>query len=815
MADDAAVAAAKLGALQVAMKTAQGQAEAYSSAAAKASGQVALDYAKVAKILKEIAKVTLEQLKAEETLGKEKKKHLELLEEEKKLEKDGVKGNEQKLKFTKQQIKDQEKVIAQANIQLDTTKKQSAEQQKLMGQIAKDGSFVGKIMEGLGSKFTKLLGAERIYAAMRKMGEAARDVADISIQSGSFLGMTGNIGDDMAAIGAQTLRYGRDVSIAQSQLMLLGISQEEVNQSFKSFSKISGGSTERMKDLTLAAGSLGKLLGLSATEATDFFIEAQLKFGRTATQSAQTMQQLQKSVENANKGLRQQVVNGRDVAKVLMDISKESDAAAQDQGFLGQMLTSNLVHLQQQGMNYQQALKGATTYIEALTTKAPNWTRIMAGKDLLKQAREMGPAFVKELEKAQPGLAAKIKGIAGSTMGEFQKEKLIQKMLEGTGVGISAMDKQMRELIRNAGEGASTVIEAVYGIADPLQQKALIDQAAAADKQEASAAKLVSLNDLLQKAKKDGNEEEANRVRKQLEDEFKLKHDSVDQLSEYYAKDQVDRMGLVKGLQEQADKEQIGRDQEQAKARRDAESDALKKKADAARAAGNTGMADIYDKQSAGLSDTGVAAAAGEAIHKQAGAAAVAAAADPITTLFKQLDTPVGALVTGMGALVLSTGRSQVVMAALSGAAAKAAAALSSVGGAGRAGALVSTGLAAYETTRAILEATGWDKKLTMDFNASKEEEAADLKTGEENVRAGIEAARKKRAAMIPTVVPVAPAVPAARGASVSQPGIPGLTNSLAATPVAGSTKLVFTTTMDLGREVGAMDAQAYDLIPA
>ena len=811
MADDAAVAAAKLGALQVAMKTAQGQAEAYSSAAAKASGQVALDYAKVAKILKEIAKVTLEQLKAEETLGKEKKKHLELLEEEKKLEKDGVKGNEQKLKFTKQQIKDQEKVIAQANIQLDTTKKQSAEQQKLMGQIAKDG----KIMEGLGSKFTKLLGAERIYAAMRKMGEAARDVADISIQSGSFLGMTGNIGDDMAAIGAQTLRYGRDVSIAQSQLMLLGISQEEVNQSFKSFSKISGGSTERMKDLTLAAGSLGKLLGLSATEATDFFIEAQLKFGRTATQSAQTMQQLQKSVENANKGLRQQVVNGRDVAKVLMDISKESDAAAQDQGFLGQMLTSNLVHLQQQGMNYQQALKGATTYIEALTTKAPNWTRIMAGKDLLKQAREMGPAFVKELEKAQPGLAAKIKGIAGSTMGEFQKEKLIQKMLEGTGVGISAMDKQMRELIRNAGEGASTVIEAVYGIADPLQQKALIDQAAAADKQEASAAKLVSLNDLLQKAKKDGNEEEANRVRKQLEDEFKLKHDSVDQLSEYYAKDQVDRMGLVKGLQEQADKEQIGRDQEQAKARRDAESDALKKKADAARAAGNTGMADIYDKQSAGLSDTGVAAAAGEAIHKQAGAAAVAAAADPITTLFKQLDTPVGALVTGMGALVLSTGGSQVVMAALSGAAAKAAAALSSVGGAGRAGALVSTGLAAYETTRAILEATGWDKKLTMDFNASKEEEAADLKTGEENVRAGIEAARKKRAAMIPTVVPVAPAVPAARGASVSQPGIPGLTNSLAATPVAGSTKLVFTTTMDLGREVGAMDAQAYDLIPA
>ena len=45
MADDAAVAAAKLGALQAAMKTAQGQAEAYSSAAAKASGQVALDYA--------------------------------------------------------------------------------------------------------------------------------------------------------------------------------------------------------------------------------------------------------------------------------------------------------------------------------------------------------------------------------------------------------------------------------------------------------------------------------------------------------------------------------------------------------------------------------------------------------------------------------------------------------------------------------------------------------------------------------------------------------------------------------------------------
>jgi hypothetical protein len=363
---------------------------------------------------------------------------------------------------------------------LETSQKEIKAVQDKLKEMAKVKTSVGE----LGKEITKttqgwaehLVSADALKNAFKGLTSAAQDFADIQIQAGSYTGMTGNIVEDIKTATPAIVEFSVAQTKAQVKMAAFGYSAEEAGQTFKKFANLTL-DPHRMEEMASATGALSKMLGISLADSVQYVSDQQLKYNQTAEQSAAVLLNVKNQTEQYNKAAGMQVMRGRDVVKVLFDISAEGKMVAQDQVALEKMLSSNLIKLQSQGQNYQEALEGASMYVKKMTTEAPEWTKILAGRELLDQMSKLGDLtsaaavgqtkeMQEQLDAASPGLAKRVqdlrKDILEGTVDEYSGQRMMQEMLQGTEPGMKAMRDQFASV---AAQGVQSV-KAVYGVSE-------------------------------------------------------------------------------------------------------------------------------------------------------------------------------------------------------------------------------------------------------------------------------------------------------------------------------------------------------------
>ena len=469
-------------------------ADVFANEAGKASGKAADQLKVLSSIYGSIAKSNAQALETQNALLEKEEERKKVLEEIKKLEKDpGAQAVQQK---KLQGI--QEEINAKRD-SLYATERQLKAQKEYVKEATNSQGLISKAFDsGIVKMGAYLLSTERIISGLRNLGKSAQDVVDISIQSGSFLGMSGDFTKDMKDLTGATLAYGINLSKVGFEMGKLGISTEEGNAAFKKFSEITSmtkgpdAQAASMKTMTVVTGQLSRALGVSLTDATDYVVESQKKFGQTAGQSALILKSIRDTTESTNKEMAVTVVRGRDVTKVLFDIARESNSGAQSQDMMAKMITRNLVNLQANGANYQQALKSTEQYTKKITTEAPEWMRILSGRDLFSNLKNsmdsnggnIGDTLKSQLEDAKPGLAKEVEDIMKGPGDAYTKQRYVQSLLQDTSVGMNSMEKQLNSVISKGGAHAAQVIQAVYNITDPMEQQRMIQQAKAGQKAE-------------------------------------------------------------------------------------------------------------------------------------------------------------------------------------------------------------------------------------------------------------------------------------------------------------------------------------------
>ena len=467
------------------MKAALDMSEKFYEAGSKATGKVAELYDRFGAIYSKIAANNSEILKSEEKIRdaiKERRKLEEEIEKEKSkgeaTDKLALATQEKRLAQVREDLRmEREKVgIIQQNV---------AEQKKAIDAASQSTGIMSRAFGSLKTKAEAfIMSTERLASGLKGIGGSAQDILNLSVKSGTFFGMTGDYAKDFENIGAAAIHVNAQMLPLSFTFGRLGISMEEGTAAFYQFSQIArapiGGAAwaKELGIITESASVLSSELGLNLNETTEFFIEGQKKFGQSAGQSADALFEILDASKKVNADFGRTIFTGHDVAKTLFDITRESRSASLEQKLLATEMATNMIALQAQGLNYRAALEGASTFIKKMTTEAPDWGKIMAGKQLLDQVTNMTPALRAQLNQAKIGLADEIDKVAkDADISPFVKQQRIQAMLSGTGVGLRAMEDQVYEVIQRSGKNAALAVKEMYGITDPLQQQAFISQA--------------------------------------------------------------------------------------------------------------------------------------------------------------------------------------------------------------------------------------------------------------------------------------------------------------------------------------------------
>jgi hypothetical protein len=580
--------------LEATIKSAEATADVFARKAAEAAKTGATAASKqlntLASIYDAIAKGSKEALVIEGKLSKLYVDRISQLDKIKELEKSIESAKEEETKDLKERLALEKKSlealgekIRKEEAQLSITERQIKAQKGALEETKKSVGLLGKLFSsGVAQALGWILSTERLISGLKGAGRAVQDVVDISLTSGSFIGMTGNINDDFKVLADRAKDYSWSLGKAQIAMAGLGISAEETADSFKRFSQItawSDHSAESMENLTEVTGYLASALQVSLGDATDYVVEANLKFGRTGTQSAMVLKNIRDITQSTNTELQKTVIIGRDVTKVIFDLARESQSGAQEQDLLAKMITKNMVALQAQGYSYEASLKGATTYIKKLTTEAPDWTRILSGRDLSKTIRasmagsNITGALRDQLEAAKPGLSKQIAAIMSPSnkASEYTKQQMVQRLLQDTGVGIEAMEKSINDIVSKSGANAVQAIQQIYGITDPLVADQMVQQA---------------------KLGKQATEQ-ANNFKNLSKEQIKLMYGMEEASAEYYKKEEhrFELKKKIEGILMEKEKKALGTSEEQIKKKREEAIEAVKKDLEIAKSKGDQSLA--------------------------------------------------------------------------------------------------------------------------------------------------------------------------------------------------------------------------------
>jgi hypothetical protein len=378
---------------------------------------------------------------------------------------------------------------------LETSQKEIKVIQEQVKELAKVKTSVTELEKQIGETanawMQHLRSADALIGGFKGIAKAAQDFADIQIQSSSYKGMTGDVLKDVQTVATEGTKLSANLTLAQVKLAYFGYTAEEAGETFRKFSNLSL-DPQRIEQMTSATGALAKMLGVSLSEATQYVSDQQLKYGQTAEQSAHSLKAVFDQTKKYNTEAGMQVMRGRDVVKVMFDLSRESKAVVQDQNAIERMLSTNLLRLQAQGQNYEEALAGASMYVKKMTAEAPEWTKILSGRDLLAQMEKLGDLsgegasqaakeMIEQLNAASPELAKRVQDIKTQiktgAVDRYSGERMMQELLQGTEVGMEAMEKEFAHV---ASMGVQAV-KSVYGVSE-LEAKRMMDQNAAAVK---------------------------------------------------------------------------------------------------------------------------------------------------------------------------------------------------------------------------------------------------------------------------------------------------------------------------------------------
>lgn len=531
-------------------------AEKFYAASRKANGQERQALEGVAALHDSIAKKQQELLEINKEMIDLDTQHFKLMKEQQKIQDlmakadekgfvlakkalaDKLEKNKQELALQREISTEKSKILRQVGEDLDATRKQVQEMQKAKGFL---GDIFMSARTGAIAAITSTIALKKAFENLIQVG---RDTSDIAILSGSYAGMhtEGNLLNPITYAKASTglLRYAKDMSAVQISLGQFGFTAEEAKTAFKNFSQVST-DTSSMKAMTQAAGGLSKMLGVDLSETTEFMIEQNLKFNRTATQSAETLMHVQMSVETLNRGFDRSIIKGRDITKVLFDISRESKVLAQDQDAISKILTSNIVKLQKGGANYREAFESAKTFTNVLTKDAPEFMKILSGREVYGMLRKNSAEVIAELAKTSPEIAKRVKETyENKNLNAYEKERIINEMTAQTKVGLDASMKVFAQTMGVFQKGAVSRIQSVFGVG--------FEQARQIVQQAKSELGIKGINDML----KEGLSDE--KMTKEIKTKFEMDISESD-LKEIKDADAEHREAVIRGiiLQKDAD----------------------------------------------------------------------------------------------------------------------------------------------------------------------------------------------------------------------------------------------------------------------
>jgi hypothetical protein len=445
---------------------------------AEALNLMAMNYDKIAKQNAELLKINKElqalDLKRVETKKEEEKlqrKLADLADKDDAVSKAKKTKLEQQLAIKKQEYEQTRQDLALKRNAAIEAERAANSQMKAIEQMGKTQGIVGKMFElGKSQMGQYVAGVISVAAAVRNLAKLSQDVLDVSVLSGNYAALnTGTLG-----LVASAAKFQMGMAEARIGLRFLGFSAEEVNASYKELSQTVSGfdgslaKAEETGKLTETTGRLARVLGVSLPEATQYMIDMSQKFNATQGQTAAAMYDIYDKAKKYNNAGAGTVMITRDITKVMFDLARESKGAAVDQQFLADKLTSNVLGLQAQGRNYKEALGQAALYVKKMSTEAPPWAKIFAGRELEKQmagVTEAGTdAMSKKLEEARPGLSKRIFDIMSSGDDPIMKQRLLQEALEGTSIGFNAMEKVVGDLVDRLGPKAKIALQQMYGV---------------------------------------------------------------------------------------------------------------------------------------------------------------------------------------------------------------------------------------------------------------------------------------------------------------------------------------------------------------
>jgi len=334
--------------------------------------------------------------------------------------------------------------------------------------------------------------ADGLQGSLGRLGGAVGSAGD---KIGESSGATEGLGATMIGTAGSALHMAKktadlSVEIAQARgaAILLGQDVESVTGIMADFARITGSDNPKALGLlTQGALSVATSLKITTAEAVDYVSLRMEKFGGTAAGAMIEMQSLRDSVGALNHDFGRVVIKGDDMARTLMDISKNSSVYAVDQKYVSNIMLTSISRLQSLGASYDEAKDKAKAYVDALTgNKAPEFMKALSGQrivggiqkslkgaslgdiDSAGFAAGKGKKFMEEygdsLEKAQPGLSKRIaKIVADPRMHLYDKQRLVQEMTAGTGVGIDSMAKELNKVIKQTGR-STEVISDMYGV---------------------------------------------------------------------------------------------------------------------------------------------------------------------------------------------------------------------------------------------------------------------------------------------------------------------------------------------------------------
>jgi len=309
------------------------------------------------------------------------------------------------------------------------------------------------------------------WKATTRFMDTARLRTDLIIQSYRGLDPASDsissLGRNLQKVAVDTYNLDKAVTGARVSAAMLGMDAGIVNEQFLTFSKIIGSKNpEDLRRLTESSLVMARALNISVGEATEFVTTRMQKYGGSAESAMLALRDMRDASDELNTTFGRTIIRGEDLAKTVLSITKESEIFAIDQTYVSNKLQENIVRLQSLGESYDYAFKRAKMFMEASTTKQPTWIKILTGqtlvKDMTASMKKGGIAFTKEfgreLDKAKPGLSAKVADIVKSDRDAFSKSRLIQELVEGTSVGMEYAEKQRADFIKQSGGNLSVIM---------------------------------------------------------------------------------------------------------------------------------------------------------------------------------------------------------------------------------------------------------------------------------------------------------------------------------------------------------------------